>query len=413
MNTPPPERSKPISSSPSLNTYEAPHTRPRRHTVARPESALGLLSGPAADDDEDQQETFDRISDILSTLIQEANEAVHGIESERARLIKSNNSIVPSKLPRPKRTRTPSFHARDLPEYSIPISPISPAPSPIPGTFSKRHSRSMSARPLSCPALAVRRSATPRLSKRISSPLIQQQDPLAESFKRLDSSMALVDSLSRDLASPVTQQPQSSLPLDPRFSGLLLLPLLHIPHALISMAFDSLPSQRHSSPTSLTSMLTWAFFFVLANLMVDRLVVSTAAPILWLSVRTRRLSLPGSFQPSTFPSILPPTSTSTSISASRSRSLAAPSTSSFISSSSTTTNISSDCHCDTERTRKRRMSRRPSHTISTKTHKKTYSVQGPLPSPIETHVAIRRTTPQTSWSVSTEPKPRITRRCSF
>ncbi|KAF7722535.1 hypothetical protein EC973_003062 [Apophysomyces ossiformis] len=315
--------------------------RRRRHTITRPDSALALLSDDMGDTDEDeeQQGTFDRISDILSNLIQEANDAVNSIEHERAQLLqnaaksKSMYSLPtpprPSRLPRPKsrashtpsttRHRASSIYlsssnssssAVDLFLPSLPPSPTSTATS-----SSRSPSPTLAKRPISHQIYPSRRSMTPRIdsSKRSStSSVIKLQEPVLESFKRLDTSLALVDSLSRDLA---TQQEHStSLPsttpaVHSRLTVFLLVPLLHIPHTLISMVFDSIsstssvvlqyntndPLAANSSP-NITGMLAWAFFFTLTSLVVDQ-VAATANSARQLTCRaaSRRLSLPGSY----------------------------------------------------------------------------------------------------------------------
>jgi hypothetical protein len=64
-------------------------------------------------------------------------------------------------------------------------------------------------------------------------------------------------------------------PFDARLSALLLLPLLHVPHALISMVFDNMSyaNNDHSSNTSsLGGMVAWAFIFAITNLVMDKAV---------------------------------------------------------------------------------------------------------------------------------------------
>ncbi|KAF7730310.1 hypothetical protein EC973_002554 [Apophysomyces ossiformis] len=349
-------------------------SRPRRHTINRPDSALALLSDLSADegeedDDNDEedgdgeipQERFDRISDILSSLIQEANNAVnnnieHEVENKKLVLkgttLKSSSpqqQPPPSRLPRLRKSRasyTPGIvHARDsstssisslfsstsssttsssssfiyTPSCSKPSSPTFKKPiasSPI----RRRSSKTPSIRPQSCPTLPRSHHHAKRHSMSLHHQQQEQgeqkqlylpakasvlQEPLMESFKRLDSSLALVDSLSRDLAS--SQEEKEKRPLDrqsnnnhSRFSTLFfLLPLLHIPHALMTMILDP---PRHTSSSGListssplTGVFTWAFFFLLANLMVDHVVIPVN-PLAWLSGKTGRLSLPGAFK---------------------------------------------------------------------------------------------------------------------
>ena len=249
------------------------------------------------------------------------------------------------------------------------IGPSSPLPTEYPNNkqsvatiIKKPYRQRPSVRPLSCPTLAIqRRPTTPinsrPMSRRASATQTLLRDPLIESYKRLDSSMALVESLSRDLASlekegddeeesstlssssssktttatttttttmllhhdnnytpngnnhqqqhyaaltaarkllaattrNENQQQQPLSMVDPRLSALLILPLLHIPHTLISMVFESMST---TEPHHLTGMIAWAFFFAFANVMVDRVVISTSRPVQWL---TRRLSVPGAY----------------------------------------------------------------------------------------------------------------------
>lgn len=254
--------------------------RHRRHTIARPVSALALISDSSSSDSEDDHQ-FDRISDILTNLIQEANEAVNDDNKDSIPLIR---------------------------KLSVSSSVIDVKP--------KRVHRTNSARPVSYPSsssLSVRRrSATPLNTIATTTTTMSTTtrktggtNALLESFKRLDSSLAIIDSLSRDLAPnedmvtlqksnrPMLLLPPSAsksttqkrnrfksmlldTPFDARISALLLLPLLHVPHALISMVFDNMSSANndHSSDTSssLGGMVAWAFIFAITNLVVDKAV---------------------------------------------------------------------------------------------------------------------------------------------
>lgn len=329
---------------------------------------MALLSD-IEDDDQEQQETFDRISGILSSLIQEANEAVNGIEQERVHLLKkksssstsrkasktprvftsstiiTNHSNDHSKIPRPRKLRasnTPSVsHVRhgsntsssstsSINTSSALFSPISTStsatlsrsPSPTLSTFKKQLFRHHTVlRPRSCPVIQAptkRASMTPQHKKNNSSNLILVTDPITESFKRLDTSMALVDSLSRDLATPTPTKSNRNNNSN-GLTFLLLVPLLHIPHSLITMIFDfcfsSTPSasghanisnaghvqlisrSTSTSSFSLSSMIFWACVFAVTNLMVDQVAV---IPKKYLSTITkvksvRRMSLPGTY----------------------------------------------------------------------------------------------------------------------
>lgn len=296
-----PSMSTPISSYTDTTTDTSTDRRRRRHTIIhRPDSAMGLLSED--EEQQEQQETFDRISGILSSLIQEANEAVHGQDRvltptpHHSRFTSSTIITDTSKIPRPynNRKRPSITHVRNVSNsssssttssnlFSPPISAtsISRSPSPI-----NRKLRHVVLRPRSCPVINGRRSMTP-IHKRNNSNLI---DPITESFKRLDSSMALVDSLSRDLATP-KQKNNSN-----HFTLLLLVPLLHIPHSLITMIFDfcttNTPTSNNKS-FSMSSMLFWACVFAITNLMVDQAAVIPKP--LPTTKKNRRLSLPGTY----------------------------------------------------------------------------------------------------------------------
>ncbi|KAI8994985.1 hypothetical protein BDB01DRAFT_220391 [Pilobolus umbonatus] len=349
---PMPSMSTPIHPS---TTIDIGNTRPRRHTITRPDSAMALLSDLEDDElnEDEQQETFDRISGILNNLIQEANDAVHGVDKERVQLIKKPNlpmynvnatnnyqrrsktprsattSIIlneelSSKIPRLRKPRSSSTaHNRSMSTSSsnssssststlvtpVTTTSLSRSPSPTQPAFKKQLFRH-SFRPRSCPTIAPnRRSLTPRINN-INTPnhnkrnsVSMTTDPILESFKRLDSSMALVDSLSRDLATTdaakiLQQQQQSSH--DTRFTLLLLIPLLHIPHSLITMIFDfcsttqpySIRANNSAQQSfSISSMIFWACVFAITNLMVDQVAVT---PKNWI-MKTRRMSLPGSY----------------------------------------------------------------------------------------------------------------------
>ncbi|OBZ87972.1 hypothetical protein A0J61_03971 [Choanephora cucurbitarum] len=205
--------STPIPYSTDLETET--NKRPRRHTITRPDSALELLSEDDSDE-EIQQEALDRISDILANLIQEANEAVNGIEKERMMIKSVSLDSRRSRIPRPKR---------------LVIQP------------------------------ALLHSAPPTTQTRPTKK--KQSDPIIESFRRLDSSMAMVDSLSRDLAS-------EDMVLNSRLMLFLLMPLLHIPHSFITMLFDLCYSHqiRQTSIFDIPSMLVWTCLLALANLVV-------------------------------------------------------------------------------------------------------------------------------------------------
>ncbi|KAI8095435.1 hypothetical protein BDF21DRAFT_405866 [Thamnidium elegans] len=335
---PMPSISTPIHPS---DTSTELNRRPRRHTlITRPDSALGL-SSDTEDDEQEQQEAFDRISGILSSLIQEANEAVNDIEHERQFLKKrpsktpklfTSSTIITnhqdqSKIPRPRKSRTlntTSSHYRNSSSSSCtsthstnttsalfsPVSTstsatLSRSPSPTLPNFKKQLFRHHTVlRPRSCPVINVpnnRRSITPK-HKKSNSHLKQISDPITESFKRLDTSMALVESLSRDLATPTPTEITNN---NNNYTFLLLVPLLHIPHSLITMIFDFVTSSPNhqtqltkNTSFSLTSMIFWACVFAVANVMVDQVSVPKQYITgITRKMKTRRLSLPGTYEP--------------------------------------------------------------------------------------------------------------------
>ncbi|KAI8365815.1 hypothetical protein EDC96DRAFT_182439 [Choanephora cucurbitarum] len=273
--------------------------------------AESLFKSDSNEDSEEEDAKLDRISDILSSLIQEANEAVN----------QSDVKVSPPK-----------------PVGSIPmVRKLSSSSSSEQRQHQKRRVSRIAVRPLSYPS-AIKRSAavssssysnpsntnntvyikhnhqavslhTRRSSSSSHAVQVHQQgateDVLMESFKRLDTSLAMIDSLSRDLAPPETNKPVSadqsisfvsanssnrnqintimtitnntknSLSLDSRLSALLLLPLLHVPHALISIAFESISNNDYHAPNnSLSGAFVWAILFAITNLVVDKALIS-------------------------------------------------------------------------------------------------------------------------------------------
>ncbi|KAG1471425.1 hypothetical protein G6F56_002127 [Rhizopus delemar] len=256
---------------PSYSTPDNPsnpivnETWPQKHTITRPDSAIALLSDIEDDDDVEQEETFDRISGILESLIQEANEAVKGIEQEREHFVKKPSVLTKrsSKTPKtthhllnkqnsePRRTRKRSSHT--------PMSAHSALKKPL--------FRQSGSRPRSCSALLPRRPKQQQRHKCV-------HDSIKESFERLDNSIALVDSISRDLASTTTHG-------DKDLTALILILLINIP--LIAIIFHFYTSTK-SFYISLTCF--WICLFVLAHLVMDRVSLKSIS---------KHTSLPGSF----------------------------------------------------------------------------------------------------------------------
>jgi hypothetical protein len=244
--------------------------RSRRHTIARPASALRLLATDSdTDNEDDQQNQMDRISDMLSVLIQEANEAVnHKKEAKTiATLRKPNSALDMHQLNNLQRKR-----------LARPIS------YPSSRRLTKRRSVNIQEVIVqSSRSSTLRRSLTPgNKSLTRKNDQVTPASPLAESFKRLDSSLAVVDSLSRDLAivsvpptPPYDKELISAfqiLPFDSRLFMLLLLPLLHLPHAFISVVFGALLSydDHTDSASSFTGILVWIVMFGFTNIITDQ-----------------------------------------------------------------------------------------------------------------------------------------------
>ncbi|CAO3690148.1 unnamed protein product [Rhizopus stolonifer] len=240
-------------------------TRPRKHTTTRPDSAIALLSDIEDDDDVEQEETFDRISGILESLIQEANEAVKGIEQERVHFIKKPSVLTKrsSKTPKtthhllnkqnsePRRTRKRSSHT--------PMTAHSALKKPL--------FRQSGSRPRSCSTLLPQRPRQQQRHKCL-------QDSIKESFERLDSSIALVDSISRDLASSTTHGNKD-------LTALIFILLLNIPFTAIIFHFYT------STKTFYIFLVCfWICLFVLTHLIVDHASLESI---------TKHASLPGSF----------------------------------------------------------------------------------------------------------------------
>ncbi|KAI8340321.1 hypothetical protein BC941DRAFT_450790 [Chlamydoabsidia padenii] len=407
MNTPPPENEfpklelLPSVSMPVLQPSKTDSSQPsvyrrRRHTITRPDSALELLSLSDSDDGEQDDQTLDRISGILSNLIQEANQAVqnHGSNTSskttstlmklrpRSAMLRSppaHNNITLnsrpksiqsfSRLPRPvwssqqqqQQQQQQHYHRAHDRHSSISSSTsscsllFSPAPateSPITASsveqthyFLDQQKQDESSTRTSVPLCDddsfgatdhtdltdediitmdetqqthdsyYEQDFTIRRTTDMAHQTIHQHrldDPLMESFRRLDSSMAMVESLSRDLADdinfddrPTTTTTTRSSPFTTPTSAsrltLLLLPLLHIPHALITTVFDTIISPsgntssfvNNNSSSPLSGIMAWTLCFALANMVVTW--SGVPAPQ-WF--RPRRLSLPGSYQQS-------------------------------------------------------------------------------------------------------------------
>jgi hypothetical protein len=128
--------------------------------------------------------------------------------------------------------------------------------------------------------------------------------------------MALVESLSRDLATTPKNGSNNNQQrgLDTKLTILLLIPLLHIPHSLITMVFDFILNPNQNSTTTsnkplfnFTTMVFWACMFAVTNLMVDQAVIPNTKN--FFIQKVRRISLPGAYKPEEKKSkiVVPPT----------------------------------------------------------------------------------------------------------
>lgn len=391
----------PVLQPPKVDSSQPSVYRRRRHTITRPDSALELLSLSDSDDGDQDDQTLDRISGILSNLIQEANEAVQNNGSStrkatplikprpRSAMLRSappihstptsrpKSILSLSRLPRPiwSGHHQPRTHDRQssISSSASSSSLFSPAPateSPITASSVDQAHYFLDQDGIIREAPSVKRQSSFGTTDLVTDSILDHADrtdqdispfdetqqphdsyydtvgleqqelapastqlapqtiqhrlenPLMESFRRLDSSMAMVESLSRDLAKQddddddddhegllARATPTSRLTL-------LLLPLLHIPHALITTVFDTLISPGNTTtstmawktPSSLTNssplsgIMAWTICFALANMVVTWSGVPTPH---WFipqqqqqqqqPARPRRLSLPGSY----------------------------------------------------------------------------------------------------------------------
>ncbi|KAI8334486.1 hypothetical protein BD560DRAFT_493886 [Blakeslea trispora] len=284
---------------------------------SEPVSALppgSLLQLDSNEDSEEEDAKLDRISDLLSSLIQEANEAVSQNDARSASPKPVGSIPMVRKLSSSSSSEQRQHQKRRV--SRVPVRPLS-----YPSTLKRSAALSTNSyNPISSNHTAHHQKhnhpTTPIHTQRLSSSssssyMIQTQkqgateDVLMESFKRLDTSLAMIDSLSRDLAPPETDRMESadqrisfvsassfnqnqintivtiannkknSLSFDSRLSVLLLLPLLHVPHALISIAFESVSNSDYHVPNnSLGGVFVWAILFAITNLVVDKALVS-------------------------------------------------------------------------------------------------------------------------------------------
>lgn len=229
-------------------------------------------SSDSEEDDSEDDHQFDRISDILSNLIQEANEAVNY----------EKTSTTTSSIPLVRKLSS-SSNVETVQQKKKLYKANNNRPTSYPSSSSL-----ISIKRRSSGNIVVPRPSHVTTTIASTKSIVKRQrngDQIMESFKRLDSSMALIDSLSRDLVPnnntfSIAKKSIMSTPFDSRLSALLLLPLLHVPHALISLVFDTIVSSdnitnntsNNSSSNTLGGMVVWAFIFAITNLVVDKAV---------------------------------------------------------------------------------------------------------------------------------------------
>ncbi|KAI7886116.1 hypothetical protein K492DRAFT_203442 [Lichtheimia hyalospora FSU 10163] len=308
--------------------------RQRRHTIHRPEPILEQVP-----ETHDEEQTFERISGILSTLLQEANNAVNAIEYKQAPrwMQKNDNSDM---MIQPLQSISKQISPIDLPSNTNTIQQHSNGCDNDSSSSTTRSSPELSPSSESSTVLSTPTTldSTPTLLWRKGSATINKitypmtdsssaqhrgtllRGSLVESYKRHDTSMALVDSLSRDLASSDEQDADqnkkqynddqdistlvndgslrpmnnefnsNTTSVDLRLSAFLVVPLLlHIPQTMVFWIFDSL---THRDSSHLTGMLAWCFFFAVANVMVDQAAV---LPTTKTKKYSRNVPVPGSY----------------------------------------------------------------------------------------------------------------------
>jgi hypothetical protein len=371
-----------------LSSDEEYSSRPRRHSSSL--TPQDQLAGPQHDVDDDT-EALDRISDILSHLIKEASDAVNGIDHERTKISivtpKSNNSSKHTMASHVKvteatvksspetSTKPSKFQTHiQVPDHQTNLShrrkaiksmpPLGrhyesnaekkddkPTSSPMKrrssGSIGKaRWSRASANKEAMQTNLLAQRTGAASSSRALptrsshslpNSPRLTRSprrktllnEPLLESYKRIDDSLALVDSLSRDLAADV-DAPEREDTLDTRtsndFSGKNYALARNDPNQSLSLVIFLLVQGIHSVLAFLSGMLSlkstglhletlesdtfynalsWAFTYTMGNVLVDQCIKK--APVR----PPRRFTIPGGYYsrtPSPPPLLLMPSS---------------------------------------------------------------------------------------------------------
>lgn len=384
LPSPFPSASTPIHTMRHNGSDDSQHSRPRRHSASL--TPQDKFVGPQHDIDDDS-EALDRISDILSHLIKEASDAVNGIDRERTKTTtpKLSNSSKHSMASQVKTTEPNKETSSDLthkskfqthPQASDHLHPsnrrrsIKSMPPPSrqelntdskedklssnaikrrsSGSIGKsRWSRSSANKEAMQTNLVAQRTGTSATTTKVlstrsshslpNSPRIMRSprrnrilnEPLLESYKRIDDSLAMVDSLSRDLAADIDPTEEGSGSVDARIPSayskhttvarndaneslslviLLLVQGIHSVLAflsgMISLKSSGLHLETLESDTFYNA-LSWAFTYTMGNVLVDQCIEKAPAH------PPRRVSIPGGYysrSPSPPPLTLVPSS---------------------------------------------------------------------------------------------------------
>ncbi|KAI9280820.1 hypothetical protein BC943DRAFT_330369 [Umbelopsis sp. AD052] len=367
LPSPFPSASTPIQTMRHDKTDQSHNHRPRRHSSVSHQDPI-LTSKHESDDD---SEALDRISDILSHLIKEASDAVNGIDRERSKITApktnaANKHTMGAQVKQPDTIDTQKYtvsnrksklqthtynpdqpyfpHRRrsikSMPPHnhyephietkedrssnnavkrrstgSIGKSRWSRGPankeaiqtnlataqrgSPLSNSFKNAPSRSSHSVPNS--------PNTMRLSRRTR----LLNDPLMESYKRIDDSLAMVDSLSRDLAADVDTTDSASKDINRSVASQNSTALArHNPNESLSLVIFLLVQGIHSVLAFLSGMLSlksnglhletlesdtfynalsWAFTYTMGNVLVDQCIEKAPAR------PSYRVTIPGEY----------------------------------------------------------------------------------------------------------------------
>ena len=344
--------------------------RPRRHSSVSHQEPISVSKHESDDD----SEALDRISDILSHLIQEASDAVNGIDRERSKISApkintTNKHTMGAQVKKPEiidtqkctvsnqKSKSPAHtHNSDQPYFPHRRRSIKSMP---PHSHHETHiemkeerSSSNSAKRRSTGSIGKSRwsrgtankeavqtnlvaaqrgsplansfkSAPSRPSHSVpNSPKMVRSlrrnrllnDPLMESYRRIDDSLAMVDSLSRDLAADIDTTDEHLPPKDiDRLEASQSSTALarHNPNDSLSLVIFLLVQGIHSVLAFLSGMvslktttglhletlesdtfynaLSWAFTYTMGNVLVDQCIEK--APVR----SSYRVTIPGEY----------------------------------------------------------------------------------------------------------------------